>query len=195
MSAKWLCIDCETGGIEAKDCSLLSAYLEVLDENYETIDSLELFLKPNDGVYHVTSGSLKVNGIDLTKHEEVAKTYSQAGNELFQFIKKHSEDGKIKLISLGQNIVFDVIFINERLLKKTTWNAYVSYRSMDTSVLGRGLIEAGLIPDTITGSLESFGEYFDIPITKLHDAREDVKLNVAVFRKMIELIRGGNEKK
>ena len=86
---KYLVLDTETGGI-GPDVSLLTVYLGVLDENLNLLDELELFLKPNDGIYKTTAEALGINKINLVEHEKKAVTYREGGTLLFQFLQKNS---------------------------------------------------------------------------------------------------------
>lgn len=86
---KYIVIDTETGGI-GRDVSLLSAYFGVLDENFNLLDELELFVRPDNHIYQVTAEALGINKINLVEHEKKAVTYKEAGTKLFNFIEKNS---------------------------------------------------------------------------------------------------------
>ena len=84
---KYIVFDVETGGI-GLDKSLLSACFlycqyDVKNDEYEIIDGLDLKIKPNDDVYHVTAQGMQINGIDLVEHDKVAITEKQAGTKLY----------------------------------------------------------------------------------------------------------------
>lgn len=188
----FLPLDCESGGL-SENVSLLSTYLEVVDSNWNVVDSLNLLTKPNDGVYLVEAGGLEVNKINLIEHDKLASCYSDAGQQLFRFLNKNSDQGKIKLIPLGKNVAGDIAWVNKHLLNKKNWERFCSYRTMDISPFARALQIQGKIPPDIGLSLFSLGDWLKtknfMPAIdgNPHEARYDTKLTVAVFRGLLAL--------
>ncbi len=184
----YLPMDNETGGLH-EDVCLLSTYIEVVDEQFNVVDSLELYVKPNNGVYNVEAGGLKVNKIDLVKHDETAITYSEAGQKLFQFLKKNSKDGAIKLIPIGKNVMFDVSGLQKHLLGKKTMDKFVSYRVIDITCLAMSLQIKGKLPPDLGLSLGSLVEYFNIVIPgNAHEAKYDTQATMLVYKKLLDMI-------
>lgn len=182
---KYIGLDVEAGGT-TNDKSLLSVYFVVLDEDLKTIyGELDLKIKPNDGVYHVTAEALDVNKIDLVQHDKEAVTEGKAATLLYEFLEEHAPQGKVKLTPLGHNVTFDVYFIKEHLLKNI--NKYLSYRVLDTSNVIQFLKLTGKVSRDLEGSLEKIANYFEIPIHTLHTAKDDTWLTVEVLRKLIQL--------
>ena len=70
---KYLVMDIESGGL-GHECSLLTAYLMVLDENLAPGAELSLAVKPENELYVLTAQGMGVNGIDLQKHDKLAET-------------------------------------------------------------------------------------------------------------------------
>jgi DNA polymerase III epsilon subunit-like protein len=186
---KYIGLDTETGGFEGT--SLLTAYFSVQDEAFNELDSLELLMKPEDGKYIVTAEALRINGIDLKQHDLKAMTYKEAGQKLYDFLNGNSMMGQNKLIPVGHNVQFDIQKLIEFLISKGSWQKFVSYRTMDTGVVARACIQAGLIPSSVTGSLGSIAEYFGIPTDDAHTADYDVFMTMTVLEKMLELMRNG----
>jgi hypothetical protein len=184
----FLAMDNETGGL-ADDVSLLSTYLEVVNSDFQTIDSLSLFVKPNDGLYKVEAGGLAINKINLIEHDKIARTYSDAGQNLYRFLVKNSNQGKNKLIPLGKNIAFDVNGVTKHLLNKKHWEQFVSYRHMDITPFARALQFQGKIPPDLSLGLFALAEF--LKITNIsgnpHEAEYDTKLTIAVFRGLLSL--------
>lgn len=186
---KYLGLDTETGGFEGT--SLLTAYLSVHDENFKELDSLMLEMKPEDGKYVVTAEALRINGIDLKLHDQRAITYRDAGTKLYNFLNGNSILGSDKLIPVGHNVQFDIQKLLEFLMSKQTWQKFVSYRTLDTGVVARACIQAGLIPGSVSGSLSSIAEHFGIDTTQAHTADHDVFMTMTALEKMLELMRNG----
>ncbi len=186
---KYLALDTETGGFEGT--SLLTAYFSVQDEDFNEVDSLLLEMKPEDGKYIVTAEALRINGIDLKLHDQRAITYKEAGTKLFNFLMGNSIMGADKLIPVGHNVQFDIQKIIEFLISKGSWQKFVSYRTMDTGVIARACIQAGLIPPSVSGSLGSIAEHFGVDTTQAHTADHDVFMTMAVLERMLELMANG----
>lgn len=186
---KYVALDTETGGFEGT--SLLTAFFSVQDENFKELDSLMLEMKPEDGKYIVTAEALRINGIDLKLHDQRAVTYKEAGTKLYNFLNGNSVLGSDKLIPVGHNVQFDIQKLIEFLISKNSWQKFVSYRTMDTGVVARACIQAGLIPSSVTGSLSSIAEYFGMDTNAAHTADYDVFMTMTVLEKMLELMRNG----
>lgn len=191
---KFISMDVETGGIET-DKSLLELFVAVLDDKMKIVDKIHLKIKPDDGIYKVTSGALNVNKIDLTVHDAAAITESQASTKLYEFLEKVNPGGKLKLIPLGHVVSFDVQWVTAKLISTPTWNKYVSYRLLDSAVVGLFLKELGLIPSQVQGSLGSYVQFFDIEHGTLHTAEADVLATIEVLKAMMKLCGGASGKK
>jgi DNA polymerase III alpha subunit (gram-positive type) len=181
-------MDNETGGLDDKT-SLLSTYLEVVDEQFNVIDSLEMFIKPNDGLYVVEAGGLDVNKINIVEHDKIAITAGDAGQKLFRFLQKHSNDGKIKLIPVGKNVQFDVSGLQRHLLSKKNMDKFVSYRLIDITGIAMGLQIKGKLPPDLGLSLFSLAQYFSITAEgNAHEAKYDTKVTMLVWRALLNLL-------
>lgn len=186
---RYIAFDCETGGIGTNH-SLLTVWLAVLNQDLNIIDSLDLRLKPNNGEpYSINPQALAVNGINLIEHDKVAVTLSEGGRQLRELLYLHSNGGKLKLVPVGHNVVFDEIFIHEHLLNKKEWQKYVSYRHLDTGVIARYEITKGRIPNTVSGSLTSLANHFNIEFSGkgAHDAQADTTVTIDVLRALLKL--------
>lgn len=185
-------MDCESGGL-SDEVSLLSAYFEIVDKDWNVVDTLDLYIKPNDGLYKVEAGGLEVNKINLVEHDKKAITYSEAGQLLFRFLNINSNQGKIKIVPLGKNVSGDVRWVNKHLLNKGNWERFCSYRTMDISPFARALQIQGKIPPDVGLSLFSLRDFLEtkglMPEIEgnPHEAKYDTKLTVDVFRGLLAL--------
>lgn len=186
MSLKYLAIDTETGGL--KGTSLLTVFLGVYDSELNLIESKHEALKPDDGLYVVTAQGLEINGINLVAHDKKAKLRKELRSEITSWLRDHSEQGANKLIPIGHNVKFDILKIQETITSPESWDHYVSYRVLDTGVIAQFLKYINILPDSISGSLSSLIEYFELKTEgTLHDAEVDAKMTVEVFKKLAEL--------
>lgn len=185
---KYLFIDTETGGVDGE--SLLTISMIVTDDKFACEDKLYLSVKPDDGKYIVSAGGLGVNKIDLVEHDKIAKSYKNAGPIIYAFIWRHFQNNQQeKLIPAGHGIAYDVRQIWPLLMKRSTWENVVSYRYLETGSIGRFLQILGLIPSTVSGSLQSYRDHFGINSGNLHHAEIDNILSIEVMKQMILLGR------
>jgi DNA polymerase III alpha subunit (gram-positive type) len=183
---RYIALDVETGGIGI-DKSLLTAYFEVLDGHLNTLDSLNLQIRSD--VYKVTAEALSINKIDLVLHDQQADSKSIAGNKLLKLIQNHSENGKIKLIPIGHGVAFDLHFIWEHLLGRKTFEAYTSYRKLDTAVIAQFLKLSGSLDEDVSGSLTSLVTHYDINVPcdkQAHDAKWDTRATIEVLKAQLK---------
>jgi DNA polymerase III epsilon subunit-like protein len=189
----YLILDTETGGIGI-DKSLLTSYFMVCDNNFQKVDDLYLFVKPDDGIYRVTGEAMGINKIDLVEHDKKAITYKKAGTALYQFLEKNFGYRKERMVPIGHGMSGDLDHIFDKLMSRATWETFVSYRRLDTSIVLQFLKSCGVFPDTVSGSLESLVEYFHIKRNgELHDAKVDAELTRDVLVKLVEVINGLNK--
>lgn len=185
----YIILDTETGGIGI-DKSLLTAYFMVCDDKFQKIDELYLRVKPDDGIYRVTGEAMGINKIDLSKHDLVAMPYKKAGTALYQFIEKNFGYRKERMVPVGHGMSGDLDHIFDKLISRPTWETFVSYRRLDTSVALQFLKSCDMFPETVSGSLESLVEHFDIKRSgELHDAKIDAQLTKEVLVKLIEKVQ------
>ena len=182
----YIALDVETGGI-GSDKSLLTAFLAVLDKNFNIIDQLDLKVKPDDGIYKVTAEALGINGINLVKHEAEAIPESKVGTLLYNFLQQHNPNGKSKLIPVGHNVGFDIKFLQSKVISAGNWDKFVSYRLLDTGVIAQYMKVKGRIPESVSGSLGSLAKFFDVPKQVAHTADGDVRMTIDVLKGLLEL--------
>ncbi len=186
-----LCLDTETGGLGV-EVSLLQIALVVADNEYNVVDNLTLDVKPIpvDGrsIYVVQGEALAINKIDLAKHDLLAFNYKIAGSLVYDFLDQYSNHGKIKLVLTGKNVHFDVWQVWDKLMKRSTWEHFVSYQWMDLSSVWKFLVLQKLAPDLPKTSLSSLCEHFDIPTDQLHHAKDDCLYTLQVLKKISEFL-------
>jgi len=182
----YLPFDTETGGVK-EESTLLTAHFAICDAKFNIVDELDLTVRPNGRVgevaYNITARALEINHIDLIKHDAVAKTFSEAGGELREFIWKHSNNGKIKLIPVGKNIAFDVKKVNDQLLGAPAWNQFVSYRMYDITSMVFMVKRKGLLPADAPESLEELAKYFGLNF-EWHTAKGDNYAGIEVVKRL-----------
>jgi DNA polymerase III alpha subunit (gram-positive type) len=150
---KYFLFDTETGGLDAKRNSLLSLFGLILDEKLNIVDNINLNIKPDDGIYHLDIEAMKVNRIDILKHNETAIPETVAGIQLRNFLFRHSGPSSL-LIPSGHNIGRLDIPMGERLVRFEDWKRTMSHRTVDTATIAHFLILQGILPETNNCSLK-----------------------------------------
>lgn len=184
---KYFCFDTEFGGLK-KEFSLLTLYGEILDEELNSIDSIDLKIKPENGMYIISPEALQINRINIVEHDKVAISLKEASEAFRSFISRHAIS--TKLIPLGHNVSIDVKFAKHHLMQPEEWNKYFSFRKLDTHSIGLFLSMSGFLPKFDSYSLKTMAEFFGLSIDGLHDAKYDVKTTIEIVKKMKYLTKG-----
>lgn len=188
----YLAFDSETGGLNPKTADMLTLYMAIVDEDFKVLEELDMKLKPDGGRLPIAeAGALKVNGIDLHEHlaDPTTITYSEAKVKVITLVKKYlKKNGRYSNIRpLGQNVQFDIDWLQEHILPKDEYDKMVHYGKVDTKVCVDFLKDAGWFPKDI-GNLGSIVAYLNIPMGKAHTARADTLATVEVYKKLLELM-------
>ncbi len=190
---KFIFHDAETGGLYPRQHSLLTHYFAVATFNgskFVVERELDLKIKPNaDDFYKVTAGALKVNRIDLVKHDAAAITIDEAAKELYYFLRESSNDGRNRLCRVGHNEQFDTGFIVNHLLKEEIWRKFTDYHTLDTVPIARYLKLKGKLPASTKLNLERLAEHLNVSFSDitLHTAKGDTMLLIRVLEALLTL--------
>jgi DNA polymerase III alpha subunit (gram-positive type) len=186
---KYLAFDTETGGLNPKEASLLTAYFAILNDNLETIDSLTLKVKPDDGLFKANPEALAINKINLEEHAAGAVTYSEAKAKVSALISKHSSKYD-KLTPIAHNIEFDLGFVYEHLLTQKEWEQGVSYRKIDTAQVANFLKLAGLLGNKQQVNLGGLASMLGVSFSGegAHSAQADVEVMIKVLGEFKKLV-------
>ena len=186
----YLFFDCETGGTNENIHSLLTVYFAIYDDNFNLLDELDLKLKPSSGELVTTPKALEITGIDIAEHLADPETITyEAGRQLLHaMLAKHKIKGKRSHYRpSGQNVGFDIAFVKAQLVDLDDWEKLVHYRPVDTLSITTILQDVGILPKDL-GPLASLVEYFKIPMGNAHNAKEDIRMTVDVYKAIIALL-------
>lgn len=187
---KYFLFDTETGGIR-KEMSLLTLYGHILDDNLNILDTIDLKIKPDDGVYHLTAQGLGINRINIMVHDQVAKPVSEVKNRFKNYIVGWALNQK--LTPIGHNVRFDVKFVKTHLLED--WDRYFDRRHIDTASIGKFLALTGIVPKLNSYSLADMAAamLLEVDESKRHEASYDADLTLNVLRSMTNLVKGSTK--
>lgn len=187
----YLWYDLETGGTDRNRHSIMTGFFSVYNKEWEKLGELELFLKPDDGNIVYIQEALDATGIDIKTHLEDPRTvtYSEGKKQLITFLEQFKIKGKRRHFRpCGQNINFDEEFLMAQLVDEEEWRKLVHYRALDTLQILTFLQDVGFLPEEL-GNLESQVEYFGLPMGLAHNAKEDVKMVINVYRAYVKLMQ------
>lgn len=202
FTTKFLLLDGEYGGVKSRgvsnqDFSILELAITVTDINLDVYETLVLKIKPDDDKYIVSAEGLAANKINLVHHDKVAITHGKAKELLHNFLKKHSDGGRVKLFPLGKGIGKDIQFIfNQKLISEHYWREFISDQIIDFGGIIMLLKLLGVYPQTVkkstgkmSNSLEALAEDLNISTDSLHEAKGDVDLYIKVCKHLFSLFK------
>ena len=188
MEPIYVGIDTETGGVDHTTTDLLTFYAGLFDKNLNYIRGIDMAVQPDNGVFRVTGGAMRVNKINLNAHSKGAVYYSKAQPHLINFLSEATDGGTKKLKLFGQNVGFDQGYTWQHLVPKDVWDVFVSYRVHDTDTLAVELKELGILPANVSTSLNGLCKHFNITNRKAHTAKEDVMATAQVLVQLRRLL-------
>lgn len=192
----YLAFDCETGGLNHKTSDLLTLYMAILNEDLQIVDEIDLRLKPDGRLPVAEAGALRANGIDVQKHlaDPNTITYAEAKKLTVELIKKYlKKKGRYSNIRpLGQNVGFDIDYVNEHVIPKDEWDSMIHYAKIDTKLIVDFLKDAGWFPSDL-GSLGSIVDYLQVPKRAAHNAKEDTLMCIDVYKKLLDIMKSKKE--
>lgn len=192
MGAKFFLFDCETTGLSEQDHTLLTIFGLALNGSLDVIDSIDLKIKPNSGIYHVDTKAMIINKINLIEHDRKAVSERRASNKLSKFLyqlrfKKlgYPPEAPGPLVPVGKNAGFDIRFL-KKLLGEEEYTKYFSSRILDISSIVHFQQLCNILPPNLDDSLPGLAEYFNFSTKNLHNAEFDAKLTLKVLKRLIQ---------
>lgn len=127
----FILVDTETTGFDEKKNQILEIGILVI-KDLRVIDEFEVKIKHRE--YTVSAKAMQANKIDIIEHEKEAVFEKEAAEKILEFLNKHKGENDEGYIVIGQNVQFDIKFLEEMFLKTYKIKEYrqvVSYRSLD----------------------------------------------------------------
>jgi DNA polymerase III epsilon subunit-like protein len=192
MRKRLLVIDCETGGLDCREHSILSLGAVIWNDN--SIDA-KFQVVIREPLMSTTLEALRINGFTNEIIENEGVSPSTAVQALQNFLLANDLRGRITLV--GHNVAFDVGFLRRlyRLagLSDKQYEKMFSHRVLCTQSLALALEAAGRC-DFRRTSLDALCRYFKIDIREdasfgRHDALEDACAAAHLLTAELALIR------
>jgi DNA polymerase III epsilon subunit-like protein len=204
-------IDTETGGLDPREHSLLTAaFVHLPSYEYHTFS-----VRPD--LYRVTPKAMEINRLDLASLAITGKTPTACVEGLHEWLqgiaKKHEGlDGqdRIQVTPIGHNVRFDRDFLERLYLdtcppgvtigdRQDLFDNIWSYRCLDACGTARILMEAGRLRDLKSASLDALIKYFRVapptpsPETGRHTALGDALATAKVYEHLMHMLKGAPE--
>lgn len=192
--SKILFIDCETGGINENETSLLTIAGIICEGNSKYTKSFHFGIL--EEYYRVMPAAMKINKIDLVRLAENGINRYEVARRILEFCKENFGDPRSsnyeKIRIGGHNVAFDVRFLKKlindyRCVSNLEYDDVFSHRNIDTYPITGFLNECGFFKGTNKiGSLQSLCDYFEIENKNAHNAFSDVKATAEIYFRMKE---------
>jgi DNA polymerase III epsilon subunit-like protein len=187
---KIICIDTETGGLDATKNAICSVTFKTVNE-----DNIKTWLiKPNpeNGLCY-DDRALEINGFSLKQLENEGVPEQQAVSEMLDFIKLNrlSAHRYGSPTMLAHNVMFDMQFLNALFTRNNVKNfsEYVHYHTLDTMIIMKFLKLSGLVNINAVNLHECYKHFFNKDFENAHTSHADVIATEAVFNKVCELLQ------
>lgn len=183
----YLWFDTETGGLNPKIHSLLTAYFAICDKDLNLIDELYLQLKPEDlSKLNLTTEAMETNKINIEEHlrDPSTITYAEGREKLLKFLEKNKIKGKRRsFMPCGHNIAFDKEMLWNQMITQEDFEKEVHYRTLDTASITAFLKDVGILPEDV-GTLGSLVDHYQVQKREAHTAKDDVLMNIDMYKAM-----------
>jgi DNA polymerase III epsilon subunit-like protein len=188
VAQPFLFLDTETGGLDPRSHSLLSLGL-VVGTGGKVDNSLEILVKHER--YVVTEEGMRVNRIDLERHDRAALEPGLALKVLEIFLDQHFPHRCQPIVLAGHNVAMDQAFLRAFLEGRgLSLEPRFSHRVVDTHSLAAGLRDAGKLPLEDLSSTALFEHFaIHVPGEKRHTALGDSLATFELYWKLVELMR------
>jgi DNA polymerase III epsilon subunit-like protein len=179
--------DVETSGLDAGTHEILSFSARLLDRDLLEVSSMLQYAYPDKDV---DPEAARINGYT---RELWTTRFACDQQSLFEQIRKFLS-GQKRLFAVGHNVTFDLSFLKALFTKFKAiedYKSFLSYHAIDTLGVSLMVDIAQRSGPQGSYSLTNLTQRFGISLgDKAHDVEEDVKATVALFKFMVEQIRG-----
>lgn len=188
--AKYIVLDCETGGLNCEEVPITQIGLLILDDELKEINRWETYVKPYNDL-RIEDDALKATGLKMSDIR-AGITKQELLDQLMKIFKSCNTNKPGKWyelgnpILIGHNIGFDIGFLDYLFRDgKQVLNKFVSKNHIDTMALTKMVM-----PDRSSFNLTSCCADFGIELKDAHKAMADVIATASLFKKITKRLRG-----
>lgn len=197
MAEKLLIYDCETTGVDSKECAIhqLSGMIVIDGEVKEKFD---IKMRPHDGA-KISDEALEVSGVTLeqiSQYPTQFEGYRQITEILAKHVDKFNKQDKFHLAGYN-NRSFDDMFFRAMFERQNDvyFGSWFWSDSIDAMILASGYLR-GKRSQMVNFKLSTVAAACGIKVEaeKLHDANYDLELTYRLIKGITMLIDMGAEK-
>lgn len=177
-----LVLDTETGGLNATTDGLMSVTMKV----YNKPIIKTFYIKPNNKLNY-SEEAININGITIDYLEKNGISENAFIGELTKFINDNFDK---KPNVLGQNIGFDIDFINELMLRNNmhSFHSMIWHQKRDTEAVSRFFQDAGLGLEKVNLS-DAYKFFVGKELVDAHTSEADVLATEELYKAQINYIK------
>lgn len=183
----YVLIDTETTGLDKDKHQLLEIGMLII-KGMQIVESFEVKIKHKD--YTINTTAMKHNKINLIEHEEEAYDEKSAAELMLYILNKYISENDKGMLVIGQNIEFDLGFLEKMFLRVGKIKEYrkcISYRKLDIQQVAIGKSIEGKIELEAT-NLDTILNALDIEIPEgRHRALTDCYLEFSALTRLLAL--------
>ena len=127
----FILVDTETTGFDEKKHQILEVGILVI-KDLKVVNEFEVKIKHRE--YTVTAKAMEANKINILEHEKEALFEKEAAEKILGFLNENKAENDEGYIVIGQNVQFDIKFLEDMFLRCYLIKEYrqaISYRSLD----------------------------------------------------------------
>lgn len=184
---KYVILDCETGGFDSSEHSLLSVAMIKATASFQELDSM--YVKIKHPTLHVTPSSLEHNGLDIRESNSWVDP-DTARKQMLEFLDAPADVAtathyKPTYIGTGTNVLFDLPFLKAFLGERTVNNLFF-HRVEEITSTFRDFQKIGIVEAPkgyqLWQVLEVLGIHIDS--TLAYSAQENAEFALQAAREM-----------
>jgi oligoribonuclease (3'-5' exoribonuclease) len=198
---RYLCLDCETSGLEPGKHAVIDVCLSILTFEWEEKGRLNLKIQFDASKHLKSPEAMNVNKIDIEEHNRTALRHDTAQQMIEEFFAAHAplgtelrpgwrskgDDAGNYLMPCGQQPSFDVNMLRGMF---PTLRMPLRHQYYDSATLIELAIRRGALPKNFKSGLKNAAEYFGLGISKAHTAEGDVDFCLFLFREFDQIPLG-----
>jgi DNA polymerase III epsilon subunit-like protein len=203
MSTRFFFFDTETGGLDPTEHSLLTLAYAIVDysdttKQFSTLLEKELAIVEPPEIQKVTEYALKVNRIDLEKHNQMGISPQAALEIIMEDIRQYYtlRNDFLNVTPAGHNVHFDIGYMKRLFrivngaVEPGNYEKVFNHRPFDTCSTIRFLDMAG-VTSVGKADLDSAMTYYGVTMNEAdrHTALGDIRATVQVAQSLIEAVQ------
>ncbi len=218
MKHNYICIDCETGGLDrvnqlhASKFAITQIAFIIYDGDFKELSRYSSYIKgqkgePNKEIQDVVNGyvgydsdlcyqktAFNITGVSIDKLETSGRIFNIVAKEMCdRFIS--AKQGRNLPILVGHNVTYDIPFISYLFryaqidLSKLVSGYFDHFDTFQPHFIDTMWLARSISDDKDKNDLSSLANRFGVELYDAHDALNDVKATMEIHKKMIQRLK------